>query len=119
MKLSQKQKQKVKLLQSRRVKSSQKKKQKVKPASEPESETVTETERTLTSVSLKVDQDLESVPVTFLEQLNELDVYSVVLVYSDGSTSLPDKAEEAYDISVDYEDVAMRMEAFTERIMPW
>lgn len=75
-------------------------------ASEPESETVTETERTLTSVSLKVDQDLESVPVTFLEQLNELDVYSVVLVYSDGSTSLPDKAEEAYDISVDYEDVS-------------
>ena len=75
-------------------------------ASEPESEAVTETERTLTSVSLKVDQDLESVPVTFLEQLNELDVYSVVLVYSDGSTSLPDKAEEAYDISVDYEDVS-------------
>ena len=88
-------------------------------ASEPESETVTETEtestteavsepvpeteRTLTSVSLKVDQDLESVPVTFLEQLNELDVYSVVLVYSDGSTSLPD---ETYDISVDYEDVS-------------
>ncbi len=87
--------------------------------SEPESETVTETEtestteavsepvpeteRTLTSVSLKVDQDLESVPVTFLEQLNELDVYSVVLVYSDGSTSLPD---ETYDVSVDYEDVS-------------
>ena len=75
-------------------------------SSEPESEAVTEAERTLTSVSLKVDQDLESVPVTFLEQLNELDVYSVVLVYSDGSTSLPDKAEEAYDISVDYEDVS-------------
>ena len=88
-------------------------------ASEPESETVTETEtestteavsepvpeteRTLTSVSLKVDQDLESVPVTFLEQLNELDVYSVILVYSDGSTSLPD---ETYDVSVDYEDVS-------------
>ena len=72
-------------------------------ASEPESEAVTETERTLTSVSLKVDQDLESVPVTFLEQLNELDVYSVVLVYSDGSTSLPD---ETYDVSVDYEDVS-------------
>ena len=88
-------------------------------ASEPESETVTETEtestteavsepvpeteRTLTSVSLKVDQDLESVPVTFLEQLNELDVYFVVLVYSDGSTSLPD---ETYDVSVDYEDVS-------------
>lgn len=71
--------------------------------SEPESETVTETERTLTSVSLKVDQDLESVPVTFLEQLNELDVYSVILVYSDGSTSLPD---ETYDVSVDYEDVS-------------
>ena len=71
--------------------------------SEPESETVTETERTLTSVSLKVDQDLESVPVTFLEQLNELDVYFVVLVYSDGSTSLPD---ETYDVSVDYEDVS-------------
>ena len=75
-------------------------------ASEPESETVTETERTLTSVSLKVDQDLESVPVTFLEQLNELEVYSVILVYSDGSTSLPDKAEETYDVSVDYEDVS-------------
>lgn len=78
----------------------------IEAASEPESETVTETERTLTSVSLKVDQDLESVPVTFLEQLNELDVYSVVLVYSDGSTSLPDEAEEAYDVSVDYEDVS-------------
>ncbi|RGX99152.1 hypothetical protein DXA57_13115 [Blautia sp. OF03-15BH] len=75
-------------------------------ASEPESESVTETERTLTSVSLKVDQDLESVPVTFLEQLNELDVYSVVLVYSDGSTSLPDETEEACDVSVDYEDVS-------------
>lgn len=75
-------------------------------ASEPESESVTETERTLTSVSLKVDQDLESVPVTFLEQLNELEVYSVILVYSDGSTSLPDKAEETYDVSVDYEDVS-------------
>ena len=75
-------------------------------ASEPESEAVTETERTLTSVSLKVDQDLESVPVTFLEQLNELEVYSVILVYSDGSTSLPDKAEKTYDVSVDYEDVS-------------
>lgn len=75
-------------------------------ASEPESEAVIETERTLTSVSLKVDQDLESVPVTFLEQLNELEVYSVILVYSDGSTSLPDKAEETYDVSVDYEDVS-------------
>ena len=75
-------------------------------ASEPESEAVTETERTLISVSLKVDQDLESVPVTFLEQLNELEVYSVILVYSDGSTSLPDKAEETYDVSVDYEDVS-------------
>ena len=75
-------------------------------ASEPESESVTEAERTLTSVSLKVDQDLESVPVTFLEQLNELEVYSVILVYSDGSTSLPDKAEETYDVSVDYEDVS-------------
>lgn len=75
-------------------------------ASEPESEAVTETERTLTSVSLKVNQDLESVPVTFLEQLNELEVYSVILVYSDGSTSLPDKAEETYDVSVDYEDVS-------------
>ena len=75
-------------------------------ASEPESEAVTETERTLTSVSLKVDQDLESVPVTFLEQLNELEVYSVILVYSDGSTSLLDKAEETYDVSVDYEDVS-------------
>lgn len=75
-------------------------------ASEPESEAVTETERTLISVSLKVDQDLESVPVTFLEQLNELEVYSVILVYSDGSTSLPDKEEETYDVSVDYEDVS-------------
>ena len=75
-------------------------------ASEPESEAVTETELTLTSVSLKVDQDLESVPVTFLEQLNELEVYSVILVYSDGSTSLLDKAEETYDVSVDYEDVS-------------
>ncbi|MFQ9153084.1 MAG: hypothetical protein ACLR6B_18125 [Blautia sp.] len=75
-------------------------------ASEPESEAVIETERTLTSVSLKVDQDLESVPVTFLEQLNELEVYSVILVYSGGSTSLPDKAEETYDVSVDYEDVS-------------
>lgn len=75
-------------------------------ASEPESEAVTETEWTLISVSLKVDQDLESVPVTFLEQLNELEVYSVILVYSDGSTSLPDKAEETYDVSVDYEDVS-------------
>lgn len=75
-------------------------------ASEPESEAVTETERTLTSVSLKVDQDLESVPVTFLEQLNELEVYSVILVYSDGSTSLPDETEEACDVSVNYEDVS-------------
>ena len=47
-------------------------------------ETVTE-EPTLTSVKLNLDEGLECIPVEFLSCLDNMDVYSLSLVYSDGT----------------------------------
>ena len=79
-------------------------------ASEPEteSETASETETqetTLVSVRLNLDQDLKTVPTVFSEYLDNLDIYTVTLVYSDGSESILDKTDKRYTLSVHYEDV--------------
>ena len=69
-------------------------------ASEPETQ-----EATLVSVRLNLDQDLKTVPTVFSEYLDNLDTYTVTLVYSDGSESILDKADKRYTLSVHYEDV--------------
>ena len=81
-------------------------------ASESEQETESETasesetqEATLVSVRLNLDQDLKTVPTVFSEYLDNLDTYTVTLVYSDGSESILDKADKRYTLSVHYEDV--------------
>ena len=76
--------------------------------SETESETTSESETqeaTLVSVRLNLDQDLKTVPTVFSEYLDNLDTYTVTLVYSDGSESILDKADKRYTLSVHYEDV--------------
>ena len=73
-----------------------------------ESQSETEEERQmLTMVKLNIDQDLETVPVAFLPYLDELnvDVYSLTLVYSDGSERLLSKEDTSYEVSLDYQDV--------------
>ena len=75
---------------------------------EPESETASEPETqeaTLVSVRLNLDQDLKTVPTVFSEYLDNLDTYTVTLVYSDGSESILDKTDKRYTLSVHYEDV--------------
>lgn len=75
---------------------------------ETESETTSESETqeaTLVSVRLNLDQDLKTVPTVFSEYLDNLDTYTVTLVYSDGSESILDKADKRYILSVHYEDV--------------
>ena len=79
-------------------------------ASEPETESETASEpetqeATLVSVRLNLDQDLKTVPTVFSEYLDNLDIYTVTLVYSDGSESILDKADKRYTLSVHYEDV--------------
>lgn len=79
-------------------------------ASEPETESETASEpetqeATLVSVRLNLDQDLKTVPAVFSEYLDNLDTYSVTLVYSDGSESILDKTDKHYTLSVHYEDV--------------
>ena len=81
-------------------------------ASESETETESETtsesetqEATLVSVRLNLDQDLKTVPTVFSEYLDNLDTYTVTLVYSDGSESILDKTDKRYTLSVHYEDV--------------
>ena len=79
-------------------------------ASEPETESETASEpetqeTTLVSVRLNLDQDLKTVPTVFSEYLDNLDIYTVTLVYSDGSESILDKADKRYTLSVHYEDV--------------
>ena len=79
-------------------------------ASEPETESETASEpetqeTTLVSVRLNLDQDLKTVPTVFSEYLDNLDTYTVTLVYSDGSESILDKADKRYTLSVHYEDV--------------
>ena len=69
-------------------------------ASEPETQ-----ETTLVSVRLNLDQDLKTVPTVFSEYLDNLDIYTVTLVYSDGSESILDKTDKRYTLSVHYEDV--------------
>lgn len=76
---------------------------------ETESETAAETESEteevpLASVRLNLDQNLEAVPTVFAEYLNDLDVYTVTLVYSDGSESTLNQTDKRYTLSVDYED---------------
>ena len=78
------------------------------PEIEKESETASEPETqeaTLVSVRLNLDQDLKTVPTVFSEYLDNLDTYTVTLVYSDGSESILDKADKRYTLSVHYEDV--------------
>lgn len=58
----------------------------------------------LTSVKLELDQDLETVPAGFAKYLNTLKVYSVTLIYSDGSEKILDKSNGQYDLDVKYED---------------
>ena len=78
------------------------------PEIEKESETASEPETqeaTLVSVRLNLDQDLKTVPTVFSEYLDNLDTYTVTLVYSDGSESILDKTDKRYTLSVHYEDV--------------
>ena len=78
------------------------------PEIEKESETASEPETqeaTLVSVRLNLDQDLKTVPTVFSEYLDNLDIYTVTLVYSDGSESILDKTDKRYTLSVHYEDV--------------
>ena len=61
-------------------------------------------EKTLASVSLKLAQELKMVPPAFLDCLKDLEVYTVTLVYSDGTEELLDKEDSRYTLSVEYED---------------
>lgn len=75
---------------------------------ESESETESSSEEEvleLVSVKLKLDQNLDTVPIAFLDYLDSSDVYSLVLTYSDGSERLFNKEDERYAVSVDYEDI--------------
>ena len=74
---------------------------------EMESETVSEAETqeaALESVRFQLNPDLETVPTAFSEYLNDLDVYTVTLIYEDGSEQTYDQTDERYQLSVDYED---------------
>lgn len=76
---------------------------------EAETETETESEQEellLASVRLELDQELETVPAVFSEYLKDVPVYSVTLVYSDGSEKLLDQEDERYELSVEYEDTS-------------
>ena len=76
-----------------------------------ETEAATETESEpekllLASVRLELDSDLETVPAAFSEYLKDVPVYSVTLVYSDGSEKLLEQEDERYELSVEYEDTS-------------
>ena len=72
-----------------------------------ESESETEQEELLlASVRLELDSELETVPAVFSEYLKDVPVYSVTLVYSDGSEKLLDQEDERYELSVEYEDTS-------------
>ena len=76
---------------------------------EAETETETESEQEellLASVRLELDPELETVPVVFSEYLKDVPVYSVTLVYSDGSEKLLDQEDERYELSVEYADTS-------------
>lgn len=69
------------------------------------SETVSE-EPTVASVALNIDPDAETIPVKFLDYVNDLDIYSVMLVYSDGTEKILDKTDTCYDFSASFEDAS-------------
>ena len=76
---------------------------------ETETETETESEQVellLASVRLELDPELETVPAVFSEYLKDVPVYSVTLVYSDGSEKLLDQEDERYELSVEYADTS-------------
>lgn len=74
---------------------------------EAETETESEPEKLLlASVRLELDSDLETVPAAFSEYLKDVPVYSVTLVYSDGSEKLLEQEDERYELSVEYEDTS-------------
>lgn len=84
---------------------------KIVTAQPQETEAATETESEpekllLASVRLELDSDLETVPAAFSEYLKDVPVYSVTLVYSDGSEKLLDQKDERYELSVEYEDTS-------------
>lgn len=70
-----------------------------------DSETVSEAP-TLTSVALNIDPDAETIPVEFLDYVNDLDIYSVTLVYSDGTEKIVDQTDTCYDFSASFEDAS-------------
>lgn len=74
------------------------------PAEPTESPESPAQDKTLASVSLKLAQELQTVPPAFLDCLKDLEVYTVTLVYSDGTEELLDKEDSRYTLSVEYED---------------
>lgn len=70
-----------------------------------DSETVSE-EPTVTSVALNIDPDAETIPVEFLDYVNDLDIYSVMLVYADGTEKILDQTDTCYDFSASFEDAS-------------
>ena len=70
-----------------------------------DSETVSE-DPTVASVALNIDPDAETIPVKFLDYVNDLDIYSVMLVYSDGTEKILDKTDTCYDFSASFEDTS-------------
>lgn len=84
---------------------------KIVTAQPQETEAATETESEpekllLASVRLELDSDLETVPAAFSGYLKDVPVYSVTLVYSDGSEKLLEQEDERYELSVEYEDTS-------------
>lgn len=76
--------------------------------SESESETESSSEEgtlELVSVKLELDQNLDTVPIAFLDYLDNSDVYSLMLTYSNGSERLLNKEDERYTVSMKYEDI--------------
>ena len=70
-----------------------------------DSETVSE-EPTVTSVALNIDPDAETIPVEFLDYVDDLDIYSVMLVYADGTEKILDQTDPCYDFSASFEDAS-------------
>ena len=70
-----------------------------------DSETVSEAP-TLSSVVLNIDPDAETIPVEFLDYVNDLNIYSVMLVYADGTEKILDQTDTCYDFSASFEDTS-------------
>ena len=70
-----------------------------------DSETVSE-EPTVTSVALNIDPDAETIPVEFLDYVDDFDIYSVMLVYADGTEKILDQTDPCYDFSASFEDAS-------------